>query len=316
MEQNNDALELVHSIEEAENIAKLMIIQGDIDGLYGLRNIILTGSIRGSSDEFHNFCVNYARRGDYDSACELLEVGLQQHPYSTDLLADYIQYGVKCGKWENAKTYYERLMGIPMERWTWRSFDFSIDYLKATVSSQTNPQDFEEEKDNMLSLANAFHQYLPFDEQPYLAKAEVFEFYGDMVNFETTLKDAIHGIRVAPKCCLKYSELMLERGEYEEVITTAKKGIIASAQDQASINIGYLFYISALAKDALIHENDDYSNESAILDVYSDYAIAETLLDRGKVAYRNTISTRTFILEVKSGIHYHSYEGANEEIEN
>lgn len=311
MDQNILTTELVHSLGEAENIAKIMILRSDVDGLYGLRDIVLTGTIKGSSDEFHNFCVNYASRGDYESACNLLQIGLQQHPLSTDLLADFMQYGVKCGKSEDAKKYYERLMDIPKERWTWRSFDFSIDYLKAEATHISDREEIEERKEEMLSLADAFHQQMPYDEQPFLARAEIFEFFGDIANFTSTLKTAINSIKVAPKCCLKYSDVMLERGEYNEVISTTKRGIIASAQDQASINIGYLFYISALAKDALIHESEEYDNESAILDAYSDYKIAETLLDSGRISYRKTISTRTFILGVKSGIPFSSEEELN-----
>lgn len=314
MDHNDLTTELIHSLGEAENIAKLMILRSDIDGLYGLRDAVLTGTIKGSSDEYHNFCVNYAGRGDYESACDLLEIGLGQHPLSTDLLADYMQYGVKCGRSENARKYYERLMEIPKERWTWRSFDFTIDYLKAETTLISNHEEIERRKEQMLSLADAFHKQMPFDEQPFLAKAEIFEFFGDTINYTATLKDAIQNVKVAPKCCLKYSDTMLERGEYSEVIATTKKGVIASAQDQASINIGYLFYISALAKDALIHENEDYHNECLIQDAYSDYSIAENLLDAGRISYRKTIATRTFILAVKSGIPYNSQiEAQNEE---
>lgn len=304
----NLELDIIHSLGEAEGVAKYMILHGDIDGLYGLRDVILAGTAKGSADEFHNFCVNYASRGDYESACNLLKVGLQQHPFSTDLLADYLQYGIKCGKTEECNEYYTRLKDIPKERWTWRSFDFSIDYLKELTSAFSNPEIIEEKKEEMLSLADEFQRQMPYDEQPFLAKAEIFEFFGLHADATTTLKIAVDSIKVSPKCCLKYSDLMLERGEYNEVISSTKRGIIASAQDQATVNIGYLFFLSALAKDALIHESEAYNDSSIIFDAYTDYRIAETLLDAGRIAYLKTIKTRTLILEIKSGIAYKKEE--------
>lgn len=304
----NLGLDLIHSLGEAENIAKLMLMRGDADGLYGLKDIVLTGTAKGSADEFHNFCVNYASRGDYESACDLLKVGLQQHPLSTDLLADYLQYGIKCGRDEDCSDFYNRLKGVPKERWTWRSFDFSIDYLKELTSALSNADAIEEKKEEMLELADEFQKQMPYDEQPFLAKAEIFEFFGLSSDVTAVLKEAVNNIKVSPKCCLKYSDLMLERGEYSEVIATTKRGIIASAQDQATVNIGYLFYISALAKDAIIHEAEAYQDQSAMLDVFTDYRIAEELLDASRLAYMKTIKTRTLILEIKSGIVYKKNE--------
>lgn len=301
---DNMELNIIHSMGEAESIAKLMVLHGDIDGLYGLRDLVLTGTIKGSGDEFHNFCVNYASRGDYESACNLLKVGLSQHSLSTDLLADYLQYGIKCGKEDDCNKYYAQLNAIPKNRWTWRSFDFSIDYLKAITSSLSDTTEIEFKKAEMISLVDEFQKQMPYNEQPFLAKAEIYEFFGLHNDATETLKTAVNSIKVSPKCCLKYSDLMLEHGEYNEVITTTKRGIVASAQDQATVNIGYLFYLSALAKDALIHEREVYQDETAILDVYSDYRIAEALLDASRIAYLKTIKTRTLILEIKSGILY------------
>lgn len=304
----NLELDIIHSLGEAESIAKLMVVRGDIDGLYGLRDIILAGTAKGSSDEFHNFCVNYASRGDYESACNLLLVGLQQHPLSTDLLADYLQYGIKCGRNEDCGKFYNKLKEIPKQRWTWRGFDFSINYLKELTSALSSVESIEEKKKEMLELADEFQKLMPYDEQPFLAKAEIFEFFGLHDDVATTLKEAVSNIKVSPKCCLKYSDLMLEHGEYNEVIATTKQGIVASAQNQASINVGYLYYISALAKDALIHEAEAYKDQAAILDVFSDYRIAEELLDASRLEYLKTIKDRTLILEVKSGIPYNNQE--------
>lgn len=301
-------MELIHSLGEAEAIAKIMIMNNDIDGLYGLRDIVLGGSIKGTSDEFHNFCVNYAARGDYESACNLLDIGLKQHSHSTDLLADFLQYGIKCGRQSECKTYYERLLSISRNYWTWRSFDFSIDYLKAAATELHNTKKFEKTKNELLSLVEDFQNQMPFSEQPFLAKSEIYDFLGMHSEAVKALEDGVKSKRICPKCCLRYSDLMIKQGRYDVVLETTKKGIIASAQEQATINIGYLFYLSGLAKDALIHENENYNDETQILDVYTDYKIASELLDKSRVEYLQMIKQRTLILELKSGITFKTSE--------
>lgn len=295
---------LVHSVGEAENIAKLMIIQGDIDGLYGLKEIVSTGTVRGSSNDFHNFCVNFAARGDYESACDLLEIGLQQNKTSTDLLADYLQYGIKCGREEKCEEYYRQLNDIPKGRWTWRSFDFAIDYLTALASELTEEEAIQRKKQEMLAIATEFQNRFPYDEQPHKAMVDIYEFFGLRAEMIDTLKSAMSSVKVSPKCCLKYADLMLEQGSYTEVIVAAKQGIVAAAQEQPTVNLGYLFYLSALAKDALIHEGEQFDNLQMIQDAFADYRIAETLFDEGSTAYMGMIKDRTFVLETKSGIAY------------
>ena len=50
--------------------------------------------------------------------------------------------------------------------------------------------------------------------------------------------------------------MQLDRGLYENVIATTNYGIAASAETQPSINVPYLYYIRALAKDHLIHKKE------------------------------------------------------------
>ena len=51
----------------------------------------------GTADEFHNFTTELARAGYYGRACSVLEKGIEQYSMNTDLLADYLNYGIKCG---------------------------------------------------------------------------------------------------------------------------------------------------------------------------------------------------------------------------
>lgn len=61
----------------------------------------------GDIDDFHNVAVTFAKIDLYDMACLYLEKGLELFPYSVDLLADYIIYGLSCGNIEKCSKYYD-----------------------------------------------------------------------------------------------------------------------------------------------------------------------------------------------------------------
>lgn len=48
--------------------------------------------------------------------------------------------------------------------------------------------------------------------------------------------------------------MQMDRGLFADVLETTNYGIAASAEAQPSINIPYLYYIRALAKDHLLHK--------------------------------------------------------------
>ena len=51
----------------------------------------------GDADDFHNFAVELARKDEYILACSVLDCGLKLFPKNVDLLADYLQFGVRGG---------------------------------------------------------------------------------------------------------------------------------------------------------------------------------------------------------------------------
>ncbi len=99
---------------------------------------------------------------------------------------------------------------------------------------------------------------------------------------------------------------MLPRGNFDEVIRATQLGISYSAQEQAGVNVAYLFYLSALAKDGKLHKEggDAYFDEARIKDIYLDYMLAEKSFDENRSAYIENINTRTTVLRIKTGIPY------------
>ena len=53
---------------------------------------------------------------------------------------------------------------------------------------------------------------------------------------------------------LRLADMQMNRGLFVDVLETTNYGIAASAEAQPSINIPYLYYIRALAKDHLLHK--------------------------------------------------------------
>ena len=85
--------------------------------------------VYGTENEFHNLAVHLAKSNLEDLACRVLERGLKMHK-NVNLLADYLQYGLRCGYRDKCKEYYGILNRIPKRIWTWRGFSFSIEYLQ------------------------------------------------------------------------------------------------------------------------------------------------------------------------------------------
>ena len=64
------------------------------------------------------------------------------------MLADYLQNGLNCDRGKLCEEYFDRLMKIPMMRWTWRGFSFGIDYMKSLADNIET----EEESDAVSEL--------------------------------------------------------------------------------------------------------------------------------------------------------------------
>ena len=82
------------------------------------------------SDDYHNKAVDRARRGRNREATNICMEGLKKFPLNVDLLADTIKYSSEAGDMQTAADYYSILKeNVPFQRWNWRAFTFSFDYL-------------------------------------------------------------------------------------------------------------------------------------------------------------------------------------------
>ncbi|MBE6719071.1 MAG: hypothetical protein E7571_00245 [Ruminococcaceae bacterium] len=273
--------------------------------LYDLINKFLSQDQQsGDADDFHNFAVDLARRDEYALACQIIECGLKLFPKNVDLLSDYLQYGVSCNKLEECKKMYKTLVKIPRRRWTWRGFAFLIDYLQFLVDRSDSEKEIDAKEEEMLSVVSDFKKQFPYSEDSYRTEANVYRSL-NMPDKETeALKQALEHLRIAPKCALRYADIMFERGLYEEASVAIRRAISDATQTQTSVNEGYLYYLSALCKIATSQKtNMDLDlDEDAVEAIYSDFNIALSKFQDTKNSYIDVIRTKTNTIINKTGI--------------
>lgn len=201
------------------------------------------------SDKIHNKAVDRARRGKNREAAEICMAGLKRFPTNVDLLADTIKYSSEAGDMQTADDHYSMLKdSVPLRRWNWRAYTFSFDHLLK--------EDPVANEDECRAIVENYKKYLPYEEKASLAESELEEALGNAEGSMSVLKEAISTHANASQCALRLADMQMDRGLFENVLETTNYGIAASAETQPSINVPYLYYIRALAKDHLLHKKE------------------------------------------------------------
>ena len=301
-----------YSVADADRQLTLWGLRSDPDDIELPKKIIDAvcnneKTVRGNATEYHNLASEFARQRMYRYATAVATTGAKKYKNDVDLLADILKFGSQSQEWEGCDIAYRRLQSIGYSKWSWRTFTFTFDYL---IDLEDQPSDFGERniKDEILPLIKAYKKLN--DERAWVAEAEYHIKNGDNAAAEKTLLSCVQKVHVTPQCCLKLADIFLKKGKYNDVIKYSAIGVRSAAQEQPSISTGYLYYVSALAKDALIHDeaiqypNEDgkgFMNRAAVEDALCHYSIAADLLsDRRN--YLKTIEQRTIILRKKSAL--------------
>lgn len=292
------------SAGEVENIVKEAFFNDDEESGYAAVNqFIDSKDVTGSPDEFHNLSVNFSRKDDYETACKILEKGLGKYSYSVDLLADFLQIGLYCNKEKECQKYYEIMLSIPKVKWTWRGFSFSIDYLQLITEDIRDEKTILENKKIMLSIVDEYEKYFPYEEDVYLARSEIFKYFNNQEKEIECLQAAIDAKIKSPKCGLRLADFYFSQGRYSKALEYIEQNKIDGIDVQNKINVGYMYYLAGLCKAAILQKERDFSNYSAIMDIYQDFYIAEETSDNIS-SYGKNIERQIFILETKTGIKY------------
>lgn len=270
---------------------------------------------------YHNGAVEAYKRGSAEDALEIIEEGLSFYPYDVDLLADAVQWapvspGPSIGS-DIAIRYAEDYFKVLIDRefmWTWRAYDFSIDYLVDKKTAISDAEDALKALSDAERLSKRYIEMFPNDERSHAARVKVLKALKKHDEAEKLLHDVVFGgdgtkAISAPSCCVDYIEVLFEKGQYAIAAKVARKAIIGDAQTQPTVNLGYLLYLEALALDALFLEkkvdNDvdlkDSGASGAVTRIYKLYTMAKDLI-ADRASYVSAIDARIRMLECYTGI--------------
>lgn len=249
----------------------------------------------GDSAQFHNLAAALGGNGFADLACDVLDCGLAYYPMNVDLLADYLIYGINCGRVDICATHFATLESIEQSEWTWRCFAFGIDYMNrlredfATTSEERNRY-----KRKAANLAHAYKKYLPYDEGGYREAAKLMA-----KKPETMLKllnDALSNetIGSCPTCAFEMAEILLKQKRYKEAYKAINRSLDDSInQTQGGLNESYLLFLRGLCEYALLLQDvrkGESIKDERILEIYRDFNKALRDLED---SYRNKVKLRT-----------------------
>lgn len=264
----------------------------------------------------HNCSVSYVKEGLYDSACLILERGIEDLGTNVNLLADYIKNGIMSRNYDKCNKFYMILNKVSKKEWNSKTYSFSIDFLLDELQRTTNKNISTNLKRKIRKLSDEFVTEIG-DDQAYFDKAHVLEKLGyKEKDQELVLQTALKSLKVCPKCALLMSDKLFKRGEYKEATHLLRKCCIDAFVPQSNVNSGYSFLLSALSKISSLfseHEEKSFENErDNILDIYRDFNSA--LANAKDDDYIETAKTAIKIIEAQTDIEY-PYSAFNNQYE-
>ena len=251
-------------------------------------------------DVYHNFIMDLFRVGDYDLAIQVCDFALTNAPYNRDILGDAIKACGDSSQFDKGDAYLNRAMQIPRERWNFRLFLYSVDFIKTKLSAY--PMD-DELFQLALSLADDYIRYLPFDEHGYNQKAELLILMNQRDQAISELKQYIFDAQpdqkdskselITAQCCVTLLNILDDSNNYDFIIQICEKGLRNTTQEQPSASIGFFMYRKALALDAKAH-TEDFRMPDTVANALKFYQAAYDLnQDR---QYSRTIEQRYAVL--------------------
>ncbi len=282
--------------------------------LQQLMELLATAQIyNGNADHYHNLAVSLARADQYKMACDVLKIGLQFYGESIDLLADFLEYVACYNEISEGKIYFDKLMKIDKKQWNWRAFNFSIDYLSARLSMDSEE---EKQKDNACidELVKQFQMYHETDERAYFAEYTVAESRNEGKEAVLKLEKVISEKRLkAPRCTLKIAEYYFDHGNYESAEKYIKLCKTYMTAPDMVLEPGNIYVFSALCGICQLYskgidkarETDGAEFEKFVKNIYRDCEAAGAIYNRRKFSRYKELEIQRDILEKLSGIPYY-----------
>ena len=283
-----------------------------------LENNDVAKSIAGNGDEFHNATVQLIQFGFYDYAYALAKVGFNRYPCNTDLLGEFLAYGLHCRPLEELQQWHTKLEKINKRFWTWRAYQFLFDYWMERLPYAENDEvlhTWESIIENLFQSFKDNFQYLIDKsdcEKAYIMEFDYYSSKGDEEKAITALKTATEDVRTANKCAqcaLKLANRYFETGDYENSYIYADIAVNIK-EDQTSISLGYTYYILAMSLEW--KEKRNHSIAANIRQIYNAYFSAYMHLDSDRTnlldAVKKQVKQLEFEYDQPSGIPFEELE--------
>lgn len=249
-------------------------------------------------DVYHNLIMDLFRCGDYYAAVDVCKFVLSFAPMNMDILADMMKACGDSCQFELGEKYLEKANEIPKDKWSWRLYLYSVDFLKTKLQAYPTDQEVFSRAE---TLAKQYMQYFKLDEHGYNQLAEIYVCANKRGMAIDTLYDFIFvkqpeervGSRlICAQCCVTLLNLLDVSNDYTRIIEICDRGLDCTTQEQPSASIGFFIYRKALAMDAMLRSKN--YKEGDVLEAMLNYQVAYDLnQDR---AYASTIEKRYALL--------------------
>ena len=119
----------------------------------------------------------------------------------------------------------------------------------------------------------------PDEEDAWFCEYEVYDAMNQIDKSIEALKKAIDKFRFCPKCCLRYAEIMMDRGDYEVAEPIIKK-LRRNPKTGESINLSFMFYLDGMCKMSKLMDSDEYEEGNVdvndVMKIYKAFQLALT----------------------------------------
>lgn len=288
------------SLKDAHQELKRTVLLGP--DTHGRRKEIVDYITEASNEVFseceiyHNFVMDLFRMQEYVLGERVCRFALSRAPYHRDMLADAIQACGKSSQFDLGEEYLAKAEEIPKDKWSFRLFLYSTEFLK--FKYQSDPRN-EDALNRGLKIAEKYMEVFPFDEHGYNQQAELLIVANRHQEAEEKLRkyilEPIPGHKsslITAQCCVTLLNLLDDSDKYDVIIEVCEKGIINTTQEQPSARMGFFLYRMALAYDAS-GLKDNY-REDTLQKAMECYQSAYDLLDDND--YIKTVEQRVAIL--------------------
>lgn len=253
-------------------------------------------TVTGDADDFHNLAVTFSKEEDYETALEIVKLGLRIHKANTDLLADAIKYGCVCGSYDECDNWCSSLNKITKRKWTWRAYSFLIDYFidKLDRMNEISDEQFENDKTKILELVKEYQDKFYDIEDSWYSEFEVHWKLNERKKARDVLEELSQKKMSCPKIWLRYADILMDDGNLDQAEILLKR---LKKEDYDS---SYAYYLDGRCRLGKFLRDGFAStsvNEEEIHETYRIFALAWRLNTNPSIKDRIRSSVRRLYFE-------------------